>query len=125
MKKTLLVPAFLLVSAVAFAIGNVTAARGAAHPCPGGATPLPAEAAGTHTVVLSDGESRPIDGTLTSATAVERPCDLIVFENGASRIIPTSPSGTALHDLALNGSVSASGNPLGYTCSIELKYTIP
>lgn len=74
--------------------------------------------------MLTEGASFPVNGTLTSATAVEHPCDLIVFENGQSRIILTSPSGTPL-GVAVNGTVSASGNPLGYTCSIELKYTVP
>jgi hypothetical protein len=151
MKNALRAFAFLLASAAAFAIGDVTAARSAANdissalgqdPKTGlpylrvfvvnaatartGDAALSADGAPTaHTALLADGESFPINGTLTSAAAVDRPCDLIIFENGQSRIILTSPSGTALKDLAVNGTVSASGNPLGYTCSVELKYTTP
>ena len=125
MKHAILASAFLFVGAVAFAIGNVTAARGAAQPCPGGATPSADSAPGPHTVMLADGGSFAVNGTLTSARAVERPCDLIVFENGQSRIILASPSGTPLNNLAVNGTVSASGNPLGYSCSVELEYTVP
>ncbi len=127
MKITLVSFAFLVASAAAFALGDVTAARSAGD-CP----PAPALAAagapasGRHTVTVAEGASLPLAGTLISAsTTSDRPCDLIVFENGQSQLLPIAPSGTALRNLRVSGTVSASGNPFGYDCSILLEYTTP
>lgn len=151
MKNAVLGLAFLFASAIAFAVGEVTAARGAGENLnevighdaktglpylrvfvvnltgtqvqgPSGST---VAATSSHKVILAEGSSVPITGTLRSASAVEKPCDLIVFEKGQSRIISISPSGTALPDMRIDGTVSASGNPLGYSCSIVLEYTTP
>jgi hypothetical protein len=150
MKSMLIGFAFVFATAVAFAIGNVTAARSAADDV-GSAlgqdpkTGLPylrvfvVNAAArtqlgsaqtisqpsTHTMTLAEGSSVPITGTLKSASAVGRSCDLIVFEKGQSRIILASPSGTKLNDTHVDGTVSATGNPLGYNCSVVLEYTTP
>jgi predicted heme/steroid binding protein len=139
----------LLASALAFSAGNISAAlsagndlssalgRDAATGLPylrvyvvnGGTASSGAQLAlapaAAHTVTLLEGSSMPIAGTLTAATAIDRPCDLIIFENGQSQIIRTSTSGTPLRSIRVAGTVSASGNPLGYTCSIVLKYTTP
>jgi hypothetical protein len=150
MKNMLIACTFVLASAVAFAVGNVTAARSAANdvsaalgqdpktglpylrvfvvnsatqgPLANGQTPSQPS---RHSITLQEGSSVPITGTLKSASAVGRPCDLVVFEKGQSRIVLTSPSGTNLNDVHLDGTVSATGNPLGYTCSIVLEYTAP
>jgi hypothetical protein len=140
---------FVLASAAAFALGNVTAARSAADdissalgqdPKTGlpylrvlvvnstAQTPAGSEQSNpgpsSYTMTLTEGSSVPITGTLRSASAVGRPCDLIVFENGKSRIILAGTARTKL-DMQVNGKVSATGNPLGYTCSIVLEYTTP
>jgi hypothetical protein len=123
MKRTLVGCAFLFASAVAFALGNITAARSAAD-CPPGSGQRVASASGTHTVTLDEGASLPVEGTLVSASATsDRPCELIVFKNGQSQLFQIAPSGTSLNDLHVAGTVSASGNPFGYSCSIVLKYT--
>jgi len=150
MKNTLLIVALLLAGGAAFAAGDMTAARGAGadigsaigtDPKTGlaylrvfvvnradGGPAKSMAAPGTslnQTVTLTEGSTFAIGGTLKSASAVGRPCDLIVFENGESKIVPISPAGTALNDMPVNGTVSASGNPLGYSCSIELRYAAP
>ncbi|MFY9664694.1 MAG: hypothetical protein WAL67_04050 [Candidatus Cybelea sp.] len=150
MKNHLIGLAFVFASAVAFAVGDITAAKSAADDIGSAigrdpATGLPylrvfvvnaggqlrvaaapaVAAQPTHSVTLTEGSSVPVDGTLTSATATGRPCDLIIFENGQSQIILTSPTGTSLKDLHVTGTVSASGNPFGYSCSIVLKYRTP
>jgi len=148
MKNTLVALAFVLASALAFAIGNISAARSAGDDLTSalgrdGQTGLAylrvyvvnsgssSSAVATigapvsHIVTLSEGSSTPLDGTLLSATAVDRPCDLILFENGQSRIILASTSGTQLKGVRIAGTVSATGNPLGYTCSIVLRFTTP
>lgn len=151
MKNAFIGLAFLLAGATAFAVGEVSAARGAGEDLSGvvghdsktglaylrvlvvnssetqvqGPNGSMAAERSRHKVTLAEGSSIPITGTLRSASAVEKPCDLIVFEKGQSQIILTSPSGTALKDMRVDGTVSASGNPLGYSCSIVLEYTIP
>jgi hypothetical protein len=148
MKTTLIGFAFLIASAVAFAFGNITAARSAANDISAALGRDPAtgqtylrvyvvNSSGPHaSLVASTGESRtmtlvegasvPVDGTLVSASATsDRPCDLIVFQNGQSQIVKVAPSGTALNAMRVSGTVSASGNPFGYSCSIVLKYTTP
>jgi hypothetical protein len=143
--------AFVLASAVAFAIGNVTAARSAANdigsalgqdPKTGqtylrvyvvnstaqarvASVQTASQAPEAHTMTLTEGASVPITGTLSSASAVGQPCDLIVFQKGKSQIILTSPSGTKLNNEPVDGTVSATGNPLGYSCSVVLDYTTP
>jgi len=127
MKVTLLSFAFLLTSAVAFAIGNVTAARSADNcpPAPGRSAAL-ASRGTSHTVTLAEGASLPVEGTLLTATAMaDQPCDLIVFQNGQSQLLQVEPTGTSLKDMHVSGTVSASGNPFGYNCSLVLKYTTP
>lgn len=147
MKNAFIGCAFLLVGACAFALGNVTAARSAATDVSSALgqdakTGLPylrvfvvnptaetaasgATAPSIHTMTLADGSSVPLTGTLKLASAVGRPCDLIVFEKGQSQIIQTSPSGTKLNDLHVDGTISATGNPLGYNCSVVLEYSTP
>ena len=150
MKNMLVCCAFVLASAVAFAVGNVSAARSAANdissalgqdpktglpylrvfvvnsmPLTSFANAQIASASSSHTMTLTDGSSVPVTGTLRRATAVGRPCDLIVFEKGQSRITLVNPSGTKLDDVPVDGTVSATGNPLGYTCSIVLEYATP
>jgi hypothetical protein len=149
MKNMFIGFAFVFASAAAFAIGNVTAARSAADdissalgqdPKTGlpylrvlvvnstAQTPVGSEQTNSgpssYTMTLAEGSSVPITGTLRSAAAVGRPCDLIVFENGKSRIILAGTTRTKL-DLHVDGKVSATGNPLGYSCSIVLEYTTP
>jgi hypothetical protein len=125
MKSTLIGIAFLAAGGVAFALGNVTAARSADANCGTANSPSASFAKESRTVALAEGASQPLQGTLISASANgDRPCDLIVFQNGQSQLLQVSPSGTPLK-LAVSGTVSASGNPLGYTCSIVLRYTVP
>jgi hypothetical protein len=149
MKNHLIGLAFVLASAVAFAVGDITAAKSAADDIgsaigrdPATGLPYlrvfvvnsggqlrvaaaPAAATSTRTVTLTEGSTVAVDGTLTSAVATGRPCDLIIFENGQSQIILASPTGTPLNDRHVAGTVSASGNPFGYSCSIVLKYRTP
>jgi len=149
MKTTVISFAFLLATAVAFALGNITAARGAGNDIGAalgedastGQTYLRvyvvnssasahaasvADAGASHTITLNEGASVPLDGVLTSASSTEdRPCDLIVFQNGQSQLLQVAPGGTPLKNVRVSGTVSASGNPFGYSCSIELKYTTP
>ncbi len=149
MKTALISVAFLFASAVAFAIGDITAARSAASDISAalgqdsatgqtylrvyvvnaaGALPHAAlvSAGESHTVTIKESAQLPIEGTLTSATAIGgRPCDLIVFQNGQSQLLTIAPSSTPLKNLRVAGTVSASGNPFGYDCSIVLKYTVP
>jgi hypothetical protein len=124
MKNSLIAPVLVFTGAVAFAVGNVCAARSASTTNCEPATTAAAPAS-PQTVTLAEGGSFALSGTLTSATAVERPCELIVFENGHSRLILIDPAGTTLGNAHVSGTVSASGNPLGYSCSIVLKYTTP
>jgi len=126
MKITLVSFALLITSAAAFAFGDITAARSASD-CP---SPPPAasvaSAGASHTVSIAEGATTPVEGTLLSASATaDQPCDLIVFENGQSRLVQVAPSGTPLKNLHVSGTVSASGTPFGYSCSIVLKYTTP
>jgi len=151
MKTTLVGVAFLFVCAVAFAFGDITAAKSAENDISSAlgrdaATGLPylrvfvvnradvslapasvssATASLSHTVTLTEGSSVPINGMLTSAVAAERPCDLIVFQNSQSQLVLVEPSGTTLKNMPVVGTVSASGNPLGYSCSVTLKYQAP
>lgn len=151
MKTTLAGMALLFVSAVAFAFGDISAAKSAENDISSAlgrdaATGLPylrvlvvnrgdtslaptaassAAAPLDRTVTLTQGSSVPITGRLTSAVAAGRPCDLIVFQNGQSQLVLVEPSGTTLKNLAVSGTVSASGNPLGYSCSVILKYVAP
>jgi hypothetical protein len=125
-KGTLVGFAFVLASAVAFALGNITAARSAVDCPPGSGGAAVASTSGNHTVTLDEGASLPVEGTLLSASATSgRPCDLFVFENGQSKLFQIAPSGTTLNELHVAGTVSASGNPFGYNCSVVLKYTTP
>ncbi len=150
MKTTLVGVAFLFVSAVAFVFGDITAAKSAENDI---SSALGRDAAGlpylrvlvvnrsdvslaptaassatmplSRTVTLPEGSSASITGTLTSAVADGRPCDLIVFQNGQSQLFLVEPSGTTLKNMPVTGTVSASGNPLGYSCSVILKYLAP
>jgi len=151
MRNTVIGFAFLLASATAFAVGDITAAKSAENDISaalgrdsatgqpylrvyvvnsaglqgGLATASGASASSSHTVTLNEGDSFAIKGTLTSATATGRPCDLIVFDSGQSQLLLIDPSGTPLNDRRVSGTVSASGNPLGYSCSLVLKYATP
>ena len=151
MKNTFISFAFLFASAVAFALGDITAAKSAANDISSAlgqdsATGLPylrvlvvnrsgapiqsvttsaAAAPSSHTVTLADGGAFPIDGMLTFASAVGRQCDLIVFQNGQSQVLPIDPSGRSLNNMRVAGTVSTSGNPFGYSCSVVLRYTAP
>ena|ERR1700722_18341368 len=151
MKGTLIGAAVLCVCAAAFAFGDITAARsaesdinaalgrdpatglpylrvfvvnsGTLQPAPANASP--AGASSSRTVTLTEGSRFPMTGTLTSAFATGRPCDLILLQHGQSQLILVAPSGTSLKDMPVDGTVAASGNPLGYSCSLVLKYTTP
>jgi hypothetical protein len=151
MKTTLVGVAFLFVSAVAFAVGDITAAKSAENDISsalgrdaatgqpylrvfvvnrGDVSLAPAAVSSATTslsraVTLTEGSSVSITGTLTSAAAAGRPCDLIVFQNGQSQLFLVEPSGTSLKNMSVTGTVSASGNPLGYSCSLILKYIAP
>jgi hypothetical protein len=151
MKTTLVGVAFLFVCAVAFAVGDITAAKSAENDISSALgrdaatgqpylrvfvvnrgdvslAPTAASPATTplsRTVTLTEGSSVPITGTLASAVAAGRPCDLIVFQNGQSQLFLVEPSGTSLKNMPVAGTVSASGNPLGYSCSLILKYIAP
>jgi len=150
MKGTLIVAAVLCVCAAAFAFGGITAAKSAENDINSAlgrdsATGLPylrvfvvnsgnaqvpsstslATASLSQTVTLTEGSRFPITGRLTSAVATGRPCDLIVSQGGRSELILVASSGTSLKDMPVAGTVFASGNPFGYSCSLVLKYTAP
>jgi hypothetical protein len=151
MKGTLIGAAVLFVCAAAFAFGDVTAAKSAENDINSAlgrdsATGLPylrvwivnsgnlqiarastpsGSSPSTQTITLTEGSRVPITGTLISAFAKGRPCDLIVYQNGQGQLTLVAPSGTSLKDTPVDGVVSASGNPLGYSCAVVLKYTTP
>jgi hypothetical protein len=151
MKGTLIGAAVLFVCAAAFAFGDITAAKSAENDISsalgrdsttglpylrvfivnsGNSQAAPASASSasaslSQTVTLTEGSRFPITGRLTSAVATGKPCDLIVFQGGQSQLILVAPSGTSLKDMAVAGTVIASGNPFGYSCSVVLKYTTP
>jgi hypothetical protein len=150
-KGTLIGAAVLFLCAAAFAFGDITAAKSAENDISSAlgrdsATGLPylrvfvvnsgslqvapansslASASSSRTVTLTEGSRFPITGKLTSAVATGRPCDLIVSQSGQSQLILVAPSGTSLNNMQVAGTVFASGNPFGYSCSLTLKYTTP
>ncbi|MFZ0574027.1 MAG: hypothetical protein WAM02_04990 [Candidatus Cybelea sp.] len=151
MKGTLIGVAVLFVCAAAFAFGDIMAAKSAENDISSAlgrdpATGLPylrvfvvnsgnsqvapasaalATASLGQTVTLTEGSRFPVTGRLTSASATGRPCELILLQHGQSQLILVSPLGTSLKNMPVDGTVVASGNPLGYSCSLVLKYTTP
>jgi hypothetical protein len=151
MKGTLIGAAVLFVCAAAFAFGDITAAKSAENDISSAlgrdpATGVPflrvfvvnsgnsqvapagaslATASLSQTVTLTEGSRFPMTGKLTSAVATGRPCDLIVSQGGQTQLILIAPSGTSLKNMPVAGTVFASGNPFGYSCSLVLKYTTP
>ena len=151
MKNTLIAIAFLCASSLAFAAGCIAVAKSAENDISSAlgldaatgrsylrvyvvnsgslqAAPTsagPSAATVSRSVRLAEDNTVPITGKLTSATATDRPCDLIVFQNGQSQLILVGTAGTSLGNMPVAGTVSASGNPLGYNCSLVLQYTTP
>ena len=151
MKGTLIGVAVLFVCAAAFAFGDIMAAKSAENDIssalggtlrtdyhisacssliPGNSQVAPASAALAtaslgQTVTLTEGSRFPVTGRLTSASATGLLTRTVLLQHGQSQLILVSPLGTSLKNMPVDGTVVASGNPLGYSCSLVLKNTTP